>query len=294
MKLKVGLAQITPRLGDVEANLALHLHTIEEAAAEGVELLVFPELSLTGYRLRDLTFSVAMTPTANNPIFGRLLDASRDLDIVVSFVEADVRQKFYIAAAYLSGGTVVHLHRKVYLPTYGMFEEGRYFAWGDNVRAFDTRFGRVGILICEDFWHVSPAYLLWLDGADILILISASPGRGLATEQKIGSAVWVEHINQAYASMFTNFVLHANRTGFEDGVNFWGGSTAYDPEGKLLAQGPYYEEALVTARLDLNQLRRTRVRLPVLRDERVELTRRELNRILQRDWRLEIRIDSPD
>lgn len=286
MKLKVGLAQITPRLGDVEANLTLHLRTIEEAAEKGVELLVFPELSLTGYRLRDLTFSVALTPTANNPIFGRLLDASRDLDIVVSFVEADVRQKFYIAAAYLSGGTVVHLHRKVYLPTYGMFEEGRYFAWGDAVRAFDTRFGRTGILICEDFWHVSPAYLLWLDGADILILISASPGRGLATEQKIGSAVWVEHINQAYASMFTNFVLHANRTGFEDGVNFWGGSTVYDPEGKLLVQGPYYEEALVTARLDLNQLRRTRVRLPVLRDERVELTRRELNRILERDWTL--------
>jgi len=82
--------------------------------------------------------------------------------------------------------------------------------------------------------------------------------------------------------MFTNFVLHANRTGFEDGVTFWGGATAFDPEGQLLAQGPYYEEALVVAELDLSQLRRTRVRLPLLRDERVRLTTREMTRILNK------------
>ena len=284
MKLKVGLAQITPKLGNLEANLERHLQSIEEAAEQGVELLIFPELSLTGYRLRDLAFSVAIRPTHKNPIFARLLDASRDMDLVVGFAEADARQKFFISAAYLSGGEVVHLHRKVYLPTYGMFDEGRYFAWGDHIRAFDTRFGRVGLLICEDFWHVSAAYTLWLDGADMLILTSSSPGRGLATEQKIGSARWVEHINQAYASMFTNFILHTNRTGFEDGVTFYGGSTIYDPEGNLLAQGPYYDEALVTARLDLNELRRARIRLPLLRDERVGLTQRELSRILQDGW----------
>jgi NAD+ synthase (glutamine-hydrolysing) len=280
MKLKVGLAQITPKLGNVEANLTLHLQAIEEAAESGVELLVFPELSLTGYRLRDLAFSVAIKPTPKDPIFTQLLAASRDMDIVVGFVEADVRQKFFITAAYLAGGDIVHLHRKVYLPTYGMFDEGRYFAWGDAIRAFDTRFGRVGLLICEDFWHVSAPYTLWLDGADIFLFTSSSPGRGLATEQKIGSARWVEHLNQAYASTFTNFVIHTNRIGFEDGVTFWGGSTVYGPEGNLLVQGPYYEESLVTARLDLNELRRARIRLPLLRDERVGLTMRELNRIL--------------
>lgn len=279
MNFKVGLAQINPKLGDVPANLALHLKTIEQAADQGVELLIFPELSLTGYRLHDLAFEVALKPDWKNPIFAPLLEASRNIDLVVGFVEADQRQKFFIAAAYLSRGELLHIHRKVYLPTYGMFDEGRYFAWGDQVRAFNTRFGRVGILICEDFWHMSPPYLLWLDGADILILTSASPGRGLATEQKIGSARWVEHINQAYASIFTNFVLHCNRTGFEDGVTFWGGATVYDPEGNLVCQGPYYEDSIVTARLDLNQLRRTRVRLPLLRDERTGLTLRELTRI---------------
>lgn len=283
MKLKVGLAQITPKLGDVEANLAIHLRAIEEASEQGVELLVFPELSLAGYRLQDLAFSSALQPTHKDPIFGRLLEASRDMDIVVGFVESDSRQKFYISAAYLSRGELLHVHRKVYLPTYGMFDEGRDFAWGDAVRAFDTRFGRVGVLICEDFWHMSAPYLLWLDGADILILTSASPGRGLVTEQKIGSARWVEHINQAYSSIFTNFIIHTNRTGFEDGVTFWGGSTIYGPEGNLVVQGPYYEEALVTARLDLNQIRRSRIRLPLLRDERVALTMREMNRIVNKE-----------
>jgi NAD+ synthase (glutamine-hydrolysing) len=282
MKLKVGLAQITPKLGDIEANLVQHLRHVEEAVDAGVELLVFPELSLTGYRLRDLVFSVAISPTEKDPVFARLLDASRNIDLVVSFAEADKRQKFHIAAVYLSGGDLIHLHRKVYLPTYGMFDEGRYFAWGDAVRAFDTQFGRVGMLICEDFWHVSAPYILWLDGADILILVSASPGRGLATEQQIGSARWVEHINQAYASIFTDFVIHTNRTGFEDGVTFWGGSTVYDPDGNRLVRAPYYEEALATAKLDLNQLRRARIRLPLLRDERVELTMRELGRVLRR------------
>jgi predicted amidohydrolase len=281
MDLKVGLSQINPRLGDVQANLELHLDTIGQAADQGVELLLFPELSLTGYRLRDLAFEVAIKPEATDPVFAPLLKASRDIDVVVGFVEADRRAKFYIASAYLSSGEVRHIHRKVYLPTYGMFDEERYFAWGDAVRAFDTRFGRMGLLICEDFWHLSPPYLLWLDGADILLLTSASPGRGLATEQKIGSARWVEHISQAYASVFTSFVLHTNRTGFEDGVSFWGGATVFDPEGQLVAQGPYYENALVTAKLDLNQLRRTRIRLPLLRDERTGLAMRELRRIME-------------
>jgi predicted amidohydrolase len=155
-----------------------------------------------------------------------------------------------------------------------------FFAWGDRIRAFDTRFGKLGILICEDFWHASPPYLLWLDGADLLLFTSASPGRGLTDEPKLESARWVEHINQAYASLFTTFVVHANRVGFEDGLNFWGGSTVFDPNGELITQGPYFEEELVHAVIDLNQLHRTRARLPLLRDERTSLVIRELDRIV--------------
>lgn len=200
----------------------------------------------------------------------------------MGFVDEDARHRFYIASAYLSQGEIVHIHHKVYLPTYGLFDEGRFFAPGNSVRAFDTRFGRFGMLVCEDFWHASPPYLLWMDGADVLLFSSASPGRGLNGEPKLESSAWVEHTNQAYAALFTTFVAHANRSGFEDGLNFWGGSTVYDPNGKLLVQAPYFEEALTTLEIDLNQLHRTRARLPLLRDERPELVQQELERILRK------------
>ena len=283
MKLNLALAQIATTLGDVEANLDKHLDFINQATEQRANLVVFPELSLTGYVLQDLVATVAHRPTADDPIFKHLLKASKNIDLVVGFVDEDSRHRFFIASAYLSAGKVVHVHHKVYLPTYGLFDEGRFFAWGDSVRAFDTRFGRAGLLICEDFWHASPPYLLWLDGADIMLFSSASPGRGLTDKEKLESARWVERVNKAYASMFTSFVAHSNRVGFEDGLLFWGGATVNDPNGELLARGPYFEEALTVTELDLNQLRRTRARLPLLRDERTNLVRNELDRLLTKN-----------
>ncbi len=283
MKLMISLAQINTKLGDVEANLEKHLALIAEAKQAGSDLIVFPELSLTGYALQDLTPVVAHHAVADDPVFGRLLEASKGIDIVAGFVDEDKRHRFYIAGAYLSRGEVLHVHHKVYLPTYGLFDEGRFFAWGDAIRAFDTPYGRVGIAICEDFWHASPPYLLWLDGADLLIFTSASPGRGLTAGNKLESARWVEQINKAYANLFTVFVAHANRVGYEDGLNFWGGSTLFDPDGKLLVRGPYHQDALVHQEIDLKQLHRTRARLPLLRDERTALVQRELTRIIAKD-----------
>lgn len=280
MKFTAALAQIHPAVADLTANLDKHIHYIDRARAEGADLLIFPELSLTGYNLQDLAHEVAARPTSEDPAFRVLLLASHDLDLVVGFVHEDPRHRFYIAAAYLSQGRVVHIHNKVYLPTYALFDEGRYFARGDTVQAFDTRFGRMGMLICEDFWHASPPYLLWLDGADALLLLSASPGRGLDTGDRLASARWVELVNQAYASLFTSYVLHCNRVGFEDGLNFWGGSAVTGPDGVMLAQAPYFEEALLVQEIDRSQLHRTRSRLPLLRDERTDLTLRELSRIL--------------
>lgn len=280
MQIRLALAQINTVLGDVRANLGKHLELIEQAREAGADLICFPELSLTGYNLQDLSYDVAIRPTPDNPVFAPLYLASRDLDIVVGFVDVDVRNRFYIAAAYLSGGELLHVHHKAYLPTYSLFDEGRYFAWGDDLQAFDTRFGRVGVLICEDFWHASPPYLLWLDGADILLLMSASPGRGLDRHDKLASARWVEHVTQAYAGLFTCFVVHTNRVGVEDGFIFWGGSLLYNPDGELVAQAPLMEEHLLLTTLDTEHLRRTRSRLPLLRDERNELTMRTLRRIL--------------
>ena len=285
-KFTLALAQLNTRLGVTKANLEKHLAIIREARTAGADLLVFPELSLTGYVLQDLAHAVAHTPSADDALFAPLLEASHDIDLVVGFVDEGPRHRFYIASAYLSRGEVVHVHHKVYLPTYGLFDEGRFFAWGDEIRAFDTRFGRMGMLICEDFWHASPPYLLWLDGADMLLFTSASPGRGLTSEPMLESARWVEHINRAYASLFTVFVAHANRVGYEDGLNFWGGSTLFDPAGELLAKAPFFEESVTYQEVDLRELHRVRARLPLLRDERTALVQRELARILSQPNRL--------
>lgn len=277
--IRLAIAQIDTVLGDVEANLETHMARIDEAVQAKADLVVFPELSLTGYALQDLTAAVARRPMADDPVFQTLLTASQRTDLLVGFVEHDKRHRIYNSAAYLSQGEILSVHRKVYLPTYGLFDESRFFAWGDSIRAFNTRFGRLGVLICEDFWHASPPYLLWLDGADILLFISASPGRGLDTEQALESARWVEHVAQAYASLFTTFVTNVGRVGFEDGLGFWGGSVVFDPHGELIVRGPYHEESLFVAELDLHQLNRARTRLPLLRDERTDLVQRELLRI---------------
>ena len=211
-----------------------------------------------------------------------MLEASRKLDIMFGFIHEDRRSRLYIACAYLSGGQCLHIHHKLYLPTYGQFDEKRFLGEGERVRAFDTRFGRVGMLICEDFWHMSPPYLLWMDGAEILFFHSAGPGRGLEQDQ-LGSARWVELINQTYASLFTDYVVHCNRVGYEDGKNFWGGSFVIDPHGEFLVRGEGFEEALITQEIDLRQLSRARKRMPLLRDERPRLLHQELTRILNHE-----------
>lgn len=279
MKINIGLAQISPKLADVRFNCELHLSFVERAARQKVDLLVFPELSLTGYTLQDAMSEVAHQAAPSDPLMSSMLEASRRLDLVVGFAEVDERSRFFTASAYLSQGKIVHVHRKVYLPTYGLFDEGRYFDLGDSVRAFDTRFGRMAILICEDFWHVSPPYLAWLDGADVMLLTSASPGRGLGLDDRLDSSRFVETVNKSYAALFGSFVVHSNRVGFEDGMNFWGGSTIFAPDGELVVQAPYFEESLTVASIDLADIRRTRKRIPLLRDERPELTLRELQRM---------------
>lgn len=278
---RVGLVQFAPRLGDVRANLDTHLEYIERARRERVDLLIFPELGLTGYYLKDLVPEVAALPAASDPNFAPLLAASRDLDLVIGFVERDARHRFYIAAAYLSREQVVHVHRKVYLPTYRLFDDGRFFARGETFRAFETRFGRMGILICEDAWHLPPPYILWQDGADILIDVSASPGYGLLPDQpgRLANQITVSTFLHSYAELLGDFILFVNRVGVEDGIAFWGGSAVLSPGGDPLAVAPIVDETFLVTDVDLDMLRRRRIRLPLLRDEDLDLTMRELGRV---------------
>jgi len=171
------------------------------------------------------------------------------------------------------------VHRKVYLPTYGMFDEQRYFAPGDRFRSFATPFGRAGMLVCEDIWHLSSAYILSLEGVDMIICPSSSPGRGITTDERLGTAESYGLVCRTYAQFLTTFFLYCNRVGFEDGANFWGGSMVIGPNGDIIAQQQDADEALVLANLDLADVRRERLANPLLRDERVELTINELRRV---------------
>ncbi len=284
MKFTIALAQFAPRLGDVDANLKQILDRIAQAQKQNVNLIVFPELALTGYYLKDLVTDVAVHLTPDDPRLAPLLAASKNIDVVVGLAEEDSRHRYFISAVYLSDARIVHVHRKVYLPTYRLFDDARFFGAGDSLRAFDTRFGRMGLLICEDAWHLSTPYVLWMDGADFLIDLSASPGYGVSTPNgALASAESVNAFLRAYAELTTTFVIYCNRVGVEDGITFWGGSRIVGPDGATIAAAPELEDALLVAEIDTDALRRARLRLPALRDEQRELVRRELERVAKRN-----------
>lgn len=276
----VRIDQFAPALGDVPANLDHMLAAADAAAGDGVDLLVFPELSLTGYALRDHVAEVACP--LDSPELGALARVSERVSLAFGFVEETPDHLFFNSAAYLEGGAVRHVHRKVHLPTYGLFEEGRYFAAGESVRAFDTRFGRLALLVCEDIWHLPIPYLAALDGAVGLLALSAGPTRGLDHEGHAKSSSAWERLLLTYASSLTCFVVYANRVGFEDGVGFWGGSEILDPSGRIVVKGKYHEPDSPTAALDLDLVRRERIQTPLLRDERLPLVIAELVRIQEK------------
>jgi len=278
-RFRLAVAQIAPVLGDVDKNLAIHEKMAQEAMAQSANLLVFPELSLTGYFLKDQVTSVALTEQA--PALETLRRLSQRVAMVVGFVEEAAGHRFHNAAVYLEGGEIRHIHRKVYLPTYGIFDEQRYLAAGGHIRAFDTALGRMAILICEDVWHPAAAGIAAWDGAQIILCPSASPGRGLGQAEPFQNTGTWERVIRAYGDLFTCFVVYANRVGYEDGACFWGGSEVVGPTGQSLAKAPYLEEALLVTEVEAGALRRARVANPLLRDERLDVTLRELQRLIQ-------------
>jgi len=282
--VRVALAQIAPKLGNLEANLEFHLDAIRAARREKAGVVVFPELSLTGYVLRDQVPEVALGRQA--PLLKKLLRAASGLDVVFGFVEEAPGHRFHNAAAYVSKGKIVHVHRKAYLPTYGMFEEGREFAAGDVIRAFGTPHGPAGILICEDAWHPTTAWILVQDGAEILFALSSGPTRGAKPRRGVTSLpVWHELLRTT-AQFQTSFVVYVNRVGYEDGLNFGGGSIALDPFGRTIAALPALSSGLTVAELDAEVLRRARAAYPLLRDENLELVHRETGRLRQKRFEL--------
>jgi len=280
--MKIALAQIAPTLGNIATNLDLHLDLIEKARRAKADILVFPELSLTGYKLRDLVERAALNPQTSKT-FKKLREAGRDLDMVVGFVEEKPQERgqFYNSAAFLHKGSILHIHRKVFLPNSGMFEELRFFAQGRNIRAFDSPWGRSGMLICRDFLHLNANYLLFADGAEISITISAAPGRGVAGEKGFATSRMWELIGETVARLTTSVVIYCNRVGFEDGAAFAGGSFIFDPYGHKVAQAPYFDPAFLLAEIDLGDIRKARKAMTFKRDDKPEVTLANMERIVR-------------
>lgn len=280
--LRIALAQIAPRLGHLEENLARHRALLAEAREERADLVVFPELGLTGYLLQDLAPEVALR--LDDPRLRQLVAATRGISAVVSFVEESADHRLFIAAALLEDGEIRHVHRKLYLPTYGLFDERRFFAAGDRLRSVRSRLGvGVGIAICEDFWHLGSAAVLALDGAELLINVSSSPGRDVAAanEAGLGTATSWWTLMRAYAQLTTSVVVFVNRVGVDESIAFWGGSEIVGPSGRPIFTAPLFDEGLHVVEVERADVRRERMAMPLLREERPELVAREFARIVR-------------
>jgi predicted amidohydrolase len=245
--------------------------------------LVFPELALTGY-LVDSRFTKAARHL-DSPEIQELKNLSRAVDLTVGFIEETPTALFYNSALHLSRGRIVSLHRKIYPPTYGRFDERRYFGAGWDISAFDTPHGRMAMLICADAWHLPLPYMAAHDGADVLLILAASSQQGLSETTPCHDA-W-RWMCQSYSLTLSCFVVLANMAAGDEEYNFWGGSLIAGPDGNLLAQSQTNGPDLVWADVELQVLRRQRVQLPFRRDDSlvhtVQLGQRILRSKLRRD-----------
>lgn len=271
---RVVLAQIKPRKGDVEWNAGAARKALDPEA----DIVVLPETVLSGYFVEGGAREVAFTREGLARALGEPPPGC-DCDVALGFYEKD-DWGVYNSAAYLTprGARyhVVHVHRKVFLPTYGLFDEGRFVEPGREVRAFDTRFGRMGLLVCEDLWHSLPATILALDGAGTILCAAASPARGFAPRPDAASAQprnldeW-DRTAARTAREHGVFVMVSQLVGSEGGKLFSGGSTAWAPGGELLARGPLFGEGAAQALVRSGEIGRVRARQPFLADLRAAL-----------------------
>ncbi len=282
MKYSIAVAQIDSIVGDLEKNIKHHIEFVKKAITKKADIIVFPELSLTGYSVKDLNWDIALRAEPNK-YFTEFLKLSNRITIIVGAVEEAVNFGIYNSAFLFEDNKVHSAHKKNYPPTYGMFEEMRYFSQGKDVRVFDSKFGKLGILICEDMWHISLPYILAHDGADVIISLTASPTRLSGTSDLLTSATVNHEQHRVYARLLSTYIVFANRVGLEDGVNFWGGSQIVAPSGDSVATAKLFDEDLIIAKVDPNEIRRARRFSRHFIDDSPEFTLQQLKNSLNRN-----------
>ncbi len=275
--MRVALAQIDCILGDLDRNLRRVKEVVAEAKDRGADLVVFPELALSGYALKEFSTEVAIE-AQSEPLIS-LAEEAGEMGAVVGFCEEGRGFHIYNSAAYLEGGSLLHLHRKLYLPNYRIYEERKHYNPGQSLRAFDTRLGRMAMLICNDAWQPSLPFIAVQDGAQVLIIPANS---GLYPHPNLlDTREYWRDITRFYARMLESYVIFVNRVGEQEDLVFLGYSHVVDPWGKVVAEGPGREEALTTVDIDLGNVRRRRREVPLVKEARLALLSRELNRLAE-------------
>ncbi|MBA3409902.1 MAG: amidohydrolase [Geodermatophilaceae bacterium] len=278
--MRITMAQLAPALGDVAANLSRSEEVLSEVANDS-DLVVFPELFLSGYSIGTVDEDMSLHP--DDPRIRQMTKAAGEAGVVMGFVEAQRRGLFtYNSAAYYRAGELLHVHRKLYLPTYAIFEERKHFTPGPSLQAFGLpQDHRAAILICNDAWQPQLAFLATQDGAHILFVPTAS-GQSRFPEHYDSQTYWLD-ITRFYARMFQVFVVFVNRVGSEGDLHFWGGSHVVDPWGEVVAQAKQDIEEVLTVDIDLAQVARRRRAIPLVKEARLGLIRREVDRLLRED-----------
>src|SRR5881296_338955 len=279
---RLAIAQLRPTKGDYNANLQKIGGVLTQIAKldPPVDLVIFPEAATSGYFVEGGVRDVAVTAgtlfrdlTVEHEAAG-----ARPVDVAIGFYEV-FQNHFYNSCLYASlGGKdagVRQVHRKVFLPTYGVFDEERFVDRGREIRAFDTRWGRAAILICEDAWHSLSGTIAALQGAQLVIVPSASPARGTGMDEEgirlPASVVRWERILRGMADEHGVWVAFASLVGFEGGKGFPGGSVVVSPAGDIVLRGPLFEEAVLTYDVDFDEITRARAEAPLLADLEVNL-----------------------
>jgi predicted amidohydrolase len=263
-RFKVALAQISCLRGDKKANIQKIEDYTERAKKQGAELVIFPELSLTGYVVRDELYELAEKTTGPSTKAIEKLARKHEIHIVFGMPELSEKAQatIYNTAVLIGPKGLIGKYRKMYLPTHSVFEEKRYFRPGYKAEAFETELGKLGLIICYDIFFPEVSRLTRLEGAQLIICISASPAV---------RRTFFETLTVARAIENTSFLAYVNLVGIEDGLQFWGGSRLIGPNGKTIAAAKYDEEDLVVGEVDYADIGPVEAFVPTLRDLRPEL-----------------------
>lgn len=275
--MRITMAQVDAELGDIDANVERAHTVIAEAVAEGTDLIVFPELHLTGYSIGEVDQDLSIE--TDDERLKQLSKAAGKAGVLLGYVEAGKGVHTYNSAGYYVDGELLHLHRKLYLPTYRTYEERKHFTPGPTLRAFDTEgHGRMATLICNDAWQPPLAFIATQDGARVLLVPTASAQSNFP--RRYDSAGYWHGITRFYGRMFQLYVVFVNRVGTEGRLRFWGGSHIIDPWGDVVSEAPLVQEHTSTAEVDLGEVRRRRREIPLVKEARLGVIRREVERLL--------------